>query len=92
MVYFDLSCYEDPVEEVFYGEDFQKVGEEEICDKDRWRTYYSQVLRLTSDDSFWRADWSRGSTEYQDEGVEGLTLVRVAPYLVTVTKYYEVEE
>lgn len=92
MIYFDLSCYEDPVEEVFYGEDFQKIGGEEICGQSRWYISYSQVLQLKSDDTFWRADWSRGATEYQDEGVEDLTLVKVEPYQKTVTEYQVVEE
>jgi len=91
MRYFNLSIYEDPVEEVFWNEEeFSCVGAEEIDGRGRWSTSFSQVLKY-KDGTFWRARWQRGSTEYQDEGVEDLTLVQVEPYQVTETRYKAID-
>lgn len=86
MKMFDLSSLEDPVEDVFDGDDFEEVTSESIYDQTRWSTSYEQVFKY-KDGTFWNASWSRGSTEYQDEGVENLTLVQVEPVQVTVTQY-----
>ena len=86
MRHFDLSIYEYPLEEVFEGDDFIPITREEVTGTSRWSTFYEQILGY-KDGGFWRASWSRGSTEYQDEGVEDLELVQVEPYEVTVTKY-----
>lgn len=92
MIHFDLSRYENPRDEVFDGEDFQEVTPEEICEQSRWHTFYEQIFQYKPDESFWKAEWSRGSTEYQDDGLEELTLTKVKPYQVTVTKYQNAEE
>lgn len=86
MGYFDLSKESYPEEYVFESGDFEEVEPEEIEDQGRWSTHYSQILRY-KDGTFWRANWSRGSTEYQDRGFEDLELVQVEPYTVTATKY-----
>jgi hypothetical protein len=86
MVYFDLSGESYPEEYVFSSDDFTPVTDEEITDQTRWSTHFNQILKY-KDGTLWRASWSRGSTEYQDEGIEDLVLVQVEPYQETVTKY-----
>lgn len=86
MKVFDLSIFEHPTEDVFWGENFEEVTAEQIEDQSRWSTFYCQILKY-KDGTFWRASWSRGSTEMQDEGVEDLQLVQVEPVQVTVTEY-----
>lgn len=90
-VKFDLSIYADPVEDVFWGDDFEEVEPEEITGQSRWNTYYSQILKY-KDGTFWQVTWSRGSTEMQDDGVEDLGLIQVEPKEVTVTHYVAVNK
>lgn len=89
-VEFDLSVYSDPVEDIFWGDDFEEVEPEEITGQSRWSTYYSQVLKY-KDGTFWLATWNRGSTEMQDDGVEDLMLIQVEPKEVTTTIYVNKE-
>jgi hypothetical protein len=86
MAYFDLSKESYPDEYVFESGDFEEVEPEEFEGNGRWSIHYSQILKY-KDGTFWRANWSRGATEYQDDGVEDLRLIQVEPYEVTVTKY-----
>lgn len=90
-VEFDLSIYSDPVEDVLWSDDFEEVTPKTIEDQSRWSTFYCQILKY-KDGTFWRASWSRGSTEYQDEGVEDLMLVQVEPKEVTVTEYIAINK
>lgn len=90
MILFDLEQYEYPMEEVFEGDDFTPVTNNQIEDQSRWTTYYSQILQY-KDGSFWKAFWERGSTEYQDDTEPNLSLVKVTPKEVTVTMYTLVE-
>ena len=84
---FDLSIYKDPVEEVFWNKDeFTEVTKEEIYEKTRWSVHYSQILKY-KDGTLWQATWSRGATEYQDEGSEDLELLQVVPKEVLTTVY-----
>ena len=87
MKVFDLSIFEHPDEDVFLGEDFEEVTDEQIEDQSRWSTFYSQILKYNKDGTLWKASWSRGSTEMQDCGVEDLQLIQVEPVEVTVTQY-----
>ncbi len=68
-------------------DDLTTVEEESITDKGRWSTYYQKVVLHKPTQTYWYLSWSRGSTEYQDNGVEGLTAIQVVPKEVTVTKY-----
>lgn len=88
---YDLSKYDDPMEGVFWGDDFEEVTKEEIVDQGRWTTHYSQVLKEKSTGLFWEATWSHGSTEYQDCDPD-LTLLLVEPVEVTVTQYKPVKK
>lgn len=87
--YFDLSQYDNPMEDVFEGGDFLQVTEGEIENQDRWHTYYSQVLQHKKTGEFWCACWAWGSTEYQEVEPE-LTLTLVRPVEVVRTEYVPV--
>ena len=54
--------------------------EESIEDTSRWHTFYDKIVKLLSDSTYWRISWSRGSTEYQDEGPENISIVQVFPF------------
>jgi len=94
MKVFDLSVYDvdgkDAFEEVFYGEDFVQVTEEQIVEQRRWTTCYSQVLKHVASGKYYAAIWDVGSTEYQ-ETEPNLVLTEVEPKEVTVTQYFAVE-
>jgi len=68
-------------------EDYTSVTEEEISYQSRWNTYYSQVFENKVDGTYWRIIWSRGSTEYQDDGVQDIEFQRVFPKTKTITVY-----
>ena len=87
MVFFDTTTYADLEEEVFCGDSFTEVTKETIYETSRWRNYYRQVFKYDLDGTFWEASWARGSTEYQDEGIEDFSLVQVEPKEVTTTIY-----
>jgi len=69
------------------AEDYESVTEEEISYQSRWNTYYSQVFENKVDGTYWRISWSRGSTEYQDDGVQDIEFQRVFPKTKTITVY-----
>lgn len=58
---------------------FVKETKEEMYDKSRWSTFYSQIYKDTRDGTFWQICWSRGSTEQQDEGPEDIEFSQVVP-------------
>lgn len=87
---YDLTGFDDPMEDVLFGETFERVTEESIYDQDRWHTYYTQVLKHKKTGEYWRADWVAGSTEYQECNPD-LTLTQVTPKEVTAIQYFEVE-
>lgn len=73
--------YEDELD------NYKAVTSETIEDQSRWSTNYSRVFVDTSDNTYWAASWSRGSTEQQDFGVEDLEWRQVVPVEKTVTVY-----
>ncbi len=73
-------------------EDFECVTDEQMVGKSRWSTHYKQVFKRLSDQTFWQIRWTRGSTEYQDEGYEDLEMCQVWPKQVTKTVYVEQQE
>lgn len=87
--YFDLSEYERPMEDVFWGEEFIKITGETIQGQSRWTTQHSQVFQHRDTKEFWLAEWSTGSTEYQETDPE-LTLTLVEPVEVTKIEYHMV--
>lgn len=76
-------------EELMYEghDDLAVVTDETIEGTGRWSTYFSIVVMHKPTQTYWRLSWSRGSTEYQDNGVEDLTATQVVPKEVTVTQY-----
>lgn len=79
----------DELQDFCYGDHpdgFETVTGVEISDQGRWSTWFEQVFKH-EDGTFWRFEWNRGSTEYQDGGPEEVTFVEVEPKEVTVTQY-----
>lgn len=68
-------------------DNYESVTEPEIEYQNRWSTFYSQVFKNKADGTYWRISWSRGSTEYQDEGIENVEFHRVFPKTKTITVY-----
>ena len=66
-------------------EDYTRITEAEFSYQSRWNTYYSQVFENKVDGTYWRISWSRGSTEYQDDGVQDIEFQRVFPKTITKT-------
>lgn len=70
-----------------YPRDYESVTGSEIVDQSRWSTFYNQVFKNRVDGTYWKIHWSRGSTEYQDDGPEILDVKRVFPKQKTITVY-----
>lgn len=78
--------------EFLYGdhdisEEFVAVTEPEHDGKSRWEDHYHQVFRHNTEGTYWRVFWTRGATEYQDEGPQNVHFCQVYPKEVTVIKY-----
>lgn len=71
---------------------FEEVTKEEFSDQSRWSTFYYQVWKDTRDGTFWSIVWSRGSTEYQDNGPEDVIFEQVEPKEVTRIEYVAVKK
>lgn len=84
---FELS--EDDVESVLWGdhEDFNSVTMKEIVHQGRWLTTFQQVFKHVPSGTLWRLEWDRGSTEYQDEGIQNLEYYEVVPQEKPITVY-----
>lgn len=68
-------------------ESYEEVTNAKITGDSRWSKFYEQVFKDTRDGTFWEISWSRGATEYQDEGAEDVTVQQVWPHQVTKTVY-----
>lgn len=68
-------------------EGYTEVTPSKIVDQGRWKTFYQQVFEKEADGTFWEIFWSRGSTEYQDNGIEDVRCRRVFPKTKTITVY-----
>lgn len=66
---------------------YKSVTHETLDDRTRWSVYYSQVWENTADGTLWLIAWSRGATEYQDEGIEDVTVIEVEKKEVLVSQY-----
>lgn len=75
-----LVLYEDHEDYDYYEEIL-----DEMVDKDRWNITYHTIYRDTRDNTFWEISFTRGATEYQDEGPENISFCQVER--VEVTKY-----
>lgn len=72
-------------DECEYG--YENVVSAKIVEKSRWSVFYSAVYQHKETDTYWKLDWTRGATEYQDEGIEDIEFQEVVPVPVTVIKY-----
>lgn len=68
-------------------EGYKAVTSEQIYEQSRWSTFYEQVFEELETGEYWKIYWSRGSTEYQDEGPEDIEFSRVFPKTKTITVY-----
>jgi len=66
---------------------FKEITSAEITGDSRWSKFYEQVWQDTRDGTFWEISWSRGATEYQDNGTEDVSVQQVWPREVTRTIY-----
>ncbi|MGV1762812.1 hypothetical protein [Rhizobium rhizogenes] len=66
---------------------FDEVQPAEITGDSRWSKFYEAVYKDKRDGTFWEISWSRGATEYQDEGPEDVTVQQVWPREVSRTIY-----
>ncbi|TCR92600.1 hypothetical protein [Rhizobium sp. BK376] len=69
------------------GDHYENVQPAEITGDSRWSKFYEAVYRDKRDGTFWEISWSRGATEYQDQGVEDVAIQQVWPREVTRTIY-----
>ncbi len=74
-------------EEADDQEFFEEVTSAEITGDSRWSKFYEQVFKDKRDETYWEITWSRGATEYQDNGAEDVEVAQVWPVEVTVTRY-----
>ena len=79
----------DEMKEILWDDhdDYKHVTSPEIHGETRWSKLYSQIFNRVSDNTFWEFNWSRGATEYQDEGPEDIEVSQVYPKQVTTTQY-----
>nr|WP_316651547.1 hypothetical protein [uncultured Gellertiella sp.] len=78
-----LVLCEDAEDREFY----KAATSAEITGDSRWSTYYEQVFEDTRDGTYWEISWSRGATEYQDNGVEDVEVRQVKAVEKTVTVF-----
>lgn len=73
-----------------------EVAKDEITGTSRWSEHHDLVIERISDMTFWRASYSQGSTEYQDENpwddVETVEFTQVFPKEVRITSYVTAAE
>lgn len=95
MIEFDLSIYEDPMEEVFEGAAFTEITKANVIDQRRWvnvyENVYEKVVLHCGSQTYWSATWCEGATEMQDVDNQ-LRLVKVAPKQIVTTVYEKVKE
>ncbi|QOV06107.1 hypothetical protein CPT_Pasto_033 [Rhizobium phage Pasto] len=70
---------------------YEAVTAENITGDSRWSKFYEQVFKDTRTGDFWEISWSRGATEYQDQGVEDVEVRQVWPKVVQRTIYSPVK-
>ena len=61
----------------------------ELAGRDRWHTYYEQVVKQVSTGQYFALYWGTGATENQEWDGE-ISMQEVMPQEVTVTKYIKV--
>lgn len=89
-----LEFGEDSLSSIIWGDDenFEAVTDEEMEEGGRWNNYFSCVFKYIPNGKFYDISWSRGATEYQDEGPEDFSICEVVPKEVVKTVYEQVEK
>lgn len=75
-----------------FVDDYEVITPETIEGTSRWNTFYSRVYKHKTEETFWKISWSRGSTEYQDNGYEDITVCQVEPHEKTIIEYRPVKQ
>lgn len=73
-------------------EDFESVTQNKIVDQRRWVTCFEQVFKRKSDNTYWRIEWERGSTESQDGCDPEYEGRQVTPVEKVITVYEVVKD
>ena len=74
---------DDTIDEILFG--WETLQEETIDRQDRWRTYYSTVVKSPEGVPY-QISWASGSTEYQECDPD-YHMVKVRPIQETITTY-----
>jgi hypothetical protein len=84
-----LELNEEQLKNILFedDEDYEAVTFEKIIESSRWSYSIEQVFKRVSDNTFWQFSWSRGATEMQNEGPEGIVVYQVFPKEVTRIEY-----
>jgi len=62
---------EDLIKDIVWDDhDEYEVIENDMVDKSRWSVHYEVVFKELATGKFYSVGYSRGATEYQDEGCE----------------------
>ncbi len=82
------------ITEVLYGDDehFDIIVDSEMVSKSRWSIQYETIVKCKINDKFYRIEFTLGSTEYQDNGVEDIQIFEVEPVEVHVIQYQNVNK
>lgn len=77
---------EDILQEEF-GDEYREVVAPSITGSSRWSIEYEAVYMYIPTETYWLITWTRGATEYQDNGAEDVEFVQVVPVAETVIRY-----
>jgi len=83
----DQTIAENILIEEYDENEYEPVTEADVTGTSRWNTYYEQVFKHRPTETYWMFSWYMGSTEYQDNGVEGVSFYQVEPHEMTITVY-----
>ena len=76
----------DDIEDLFYGDEYKQVTDEEVVNTSRWSQFMEQILQHKPSGDYYRANWEVGATEYQEVDLE-VELTPVFPKEITKTIY-----
>lgn len=84
---------EQDVIDIILGDDddFVCVVLDRISTQTRWNTFYEKIVRHIPTGKLYEVNWSRGSTEMQDNGIENVSMYEVEPR-ETITIVYDRKE
>ena len=71
-------------------ENYKEVDATTMTSISRWSIHYEKVYQNINDKTFWKIKWTRGATEYQDNGYENIEVHQVVPREITSITYVKV--